>query len=117
MSAMGDRQRQLVVLSIKDDDGGVRVEVRDSGPGVAPQAVEQLFEPFHTTKAHGIGMGLWICRSIIEAHRGRLWVTSNPPHGAGFQFSLPGEAPKQLPSNATRAGRLRKRSAQPEGGG
>jgi signal transduction histidine kinase len=117
MSAMGDRQRQLVVRSINDDAGGVRVEVRDSGPGVAPHAAEHLFEPFYTTKAHGIGMGLWICRSIIEAHRGRLWVTSNPPQGAAFQFSLPGEAPKQLPSNATPARRPRKRSAQTEGGG
>jgi PAS domain S-box-containing protein len=117
MRAMGDRQRQLVVLSIKDDRGGVRVEVRDSGPGVAPQAVEQLFEPFYTTKADGLGMGLWICRSIIEAHRGRLWVTSNPPHGAAFQFSLPCEAPKQIPATGTRAARPRKRSARTDGGG
>jgi PAS domain S-box-containing protein len=116
MSAMRDRQRQLVVLSSKDD-GGVRVEVRDSGPGVAPHAAEQLFEPFYTTKAHGIGMGLWICRSIIEAHRGRLWVTSNPPHGAAFQFSLPGEAPKRIPATCTRAARPRKRSARTQGGG
>jgi signal transduction histidine kinase len=116
MSAMGDRQRQLAVLSIKDDDGGVRVEVRDSGPGVAPHAAEQLFEPFYTTKVRHRD-GAWICRSIIEAHRGRLWVTSNPPQGAAFQFSLPGDAPKQISANSTRAGRPRKRSGQPEGGG
>jgi signal transduction histidine kinase len=116
MSTIRDRRRQLAILSA-NDGSGVRVEVRDCGPGVDPDSAEQLFEPFYTTKADGIGMGLWICRSIIEAHRGRLWVTSNPPQGAAFQFSLPGEAPKQLPSNATRAGRLRKRSAQPEGGG
>jgi PAS domain S-box-containing protein len=112
MSAVRDRQRQLAVRSINDDDGGVRVEVHDSGPGVAPHAAEQLFEPFYTTKEGGIGMGLWICRSIIEAHRGRLWVTSHPPQGAAFQFWLPVEAPKQIPANGTRARRSRKRSVQ-----
>jgi signal transduction histidine kinase len=114
MSAVPDRQRRLAVLSIKDDGGGVRVEVRDSGPGVARHAAEQLFEPFYTTKEDGIGMGLWICRSIIEAHRGRLWVTSNAPHGAAFQFWLPGDAVKQKPDNGTRARRARRRSVRSE---
>jgi len=63
--------------------------VRDSGPGVAPDRAEKLFEAFYTTKAEGLGMGLSISRSIIEAHGGRLWATANEPHGAVFQFSLP----------------------------
>ena len=89
MSTIRDRRRQLAILSA-NDGGGVRVEVRDCGPGVDPDGAERIFEPFYTTKADGIGMGLWICRSIIEAHGGRLWVTPNPPRGAAFQFSLPG---------------------------
>jgi signal transduction histidine kinase len=88
MGTIRDRRRQLAVLSA-NDDSGVRVEVRDCGPGVDPDGTERIFEPFYTTKADGIGMGLWICRSIIEAHGGRLWVTPNPPRGAAFQFSLP----------------------------
>ena len=89
MSTIRDRRRQLAIVSA-NDGGGVRVEVRDCGPGVEPDGAERIFEPFYTTKADGIGMGLWICRSIIEAHGGRLWVTPNPPRGAAFQFSLPG---------------------------
>ncbi len=88
MGTIRDRRRQLAILSA-NDDSGVRVEVRDCGPGVDPDGVERIFEPFYTTKPDGIGMGLWICRSIIEAHGGRLWVTPNPPRGAAFQFSLP----------------------------
>jgi PAS domain S-box-containing protein len=113
LSAIRDRQRQLAVLSI-EDGGGVRVEVRDSGPGVAAHTAEQLFEPFYTTKADGIGMGLWICRSIIEAHGGRLWVAPNPPQGAAFQFSLPGRKLKQ--EGAARPDRPRRRSSRSEKG-
>ncbi len=65
------------------------VAVRDSGPGLAPESVDRLFESFYTTKLGGLGMGLSICRSIIEAHDGRLWATANTPHGAVFQFTLP----------------------------
>ena len=76
-----------------DGQNAVRVEVRDSGSGVDPDRAQQIFEAFHTTKAEGIGMGLSISHSIIEAHGGRLWVSPNLPHGAAFQFSLPlGEA-------------------------
>jgi signal transduction histidine kinase len=63
--------------------------VRDSGPGLAPESVDRLFESFYTTKLGGLGMGLSICRSIIESHHGRLWATANTPHGAVFQFNLP----------------------------
>jgi len=62
--------------------------VRDSGPGLTPESVERLFESFYTTKPDGLGMGLSICRSIIEAHGGRLWAGANEPRGAVFQFTL-----------------------------
>jgi len=112
MSTIRDRRRQLAILSANDGTG-VRVEVRDCGPGVDPDGAERIFEPFYTTKADGIGMGLWICRSIIEAHGGRLWVTPNPPRGAAFQFSLPGR--KLKAEWATRQGRQRRHSSRSEG--
>ena len=68
---------------------GVLVAVRDSGPGLAPASFERLFDAFYTTKADGMGMGLSICRSIIEAHGGRLWASANEPRGAVFQFTVP----------------------------
>jgi signal transduction histidine kinase len=63
--------------------------VRDNGPGLAPTKLNRLFDPFYTTKPDGIGMGLAICNSIIEAHGGRLWAGANDPRGAVFQFTLP----------------------------
>ena len=89
MSAMPAGRQGLAIVSVNDGVNGVRVEVRDSGPGIEPERAEQLFEPFYTTKPQGIGMGLWISRSIIEAHQGSLWATANVPHGAVFQFTLP----------------------------
>jgi len=70
----------------------VLVAVKDSGPGLAPASFERLFEAFYTTKPGGLGMGLSICRSIIEAHGGRLWVTANLPRGAIFSFTMPTHA-------------------------
>jgi len=70
-------------------EDGVLVAVRDSGPGIDPKHLNRIFEAFYTTKARGIGMGLSICRSIIDAHGGRLWAEANEPRGAVFQFSLP----------------------------
>jgi len=67
----------------------VVVEVRDSGTGLDPEGAERVFEAFYTTKAEGIGIGLSISRSIIEAHGGRVWASSNEPRGAVFRFSLP----------------------------
>ncbi|MBV8642367.1 MAG: hypothetical protein JO225_00435, partial [Candidatus Eremiobacteraeota bacterium] len=67
----------------------VLIAVRDSGPGLDPQCADRLFEAFYTTKPQGLGMGLAISRSIIEAHGGRLWTTPNTPNGAVFQFALP----------------------------
>ena len=92
MSELGDRPRKLVIASVGEGEQAVLVEVRDSGPGVDPERADELFEAFHTTKAHRIGMGLSISRSIVEAHGGRLWAGPNQPHGAVFRFSLPLEA-------------------------
>ena len=63
--------------------------MEDSGIGIAPEHSARLFNAFFTTKPDGMGMGLSICRSIIEAHGGQLWATANAPHGATFQFTLP----------------------------
>ena len=67
----------------------VLVTVADSGPGLSPGSLTRLFQAFHTTKPQGMGMGLAISRSIVEAHGGRLWATANEPRGAVFQFTLP----------------------------
>ena len=67
----------------------MHVAVRDWGPGLTPESSEHLFDAFYTTKPSGMGMGLSICRSIIEAHGGRMWATANIPQGAAFQFTLP----------------------------
>jgi signal transduction histidine kinase len=63
--------------------------VQDSGPGLTPESSERLFQAFHTTKPDGMGMGLSICRSIVEAHGGRVWAAASTPRGAIFQFKLP----------------------------
>jgi PAS domain S-box-containing protein len=90
MSSDDKGARELSIrIEQRQADGGVLIEVRDSGRGIDPGSLEQVFEPFYTTKASGIGMGLWICRSIIGAHGGRLWAEANEPRGAVFQFTLP----------------------------
>jgi PAS domain S-box-containing protein len=89
MADIGDGARDLLIESRRDNDGHVVVAVQDSGPGIDPENADRLFDAFFTTKADGMGMGLSICRSIIEAHGGRLWASSHAGHGATFQFSLP----------------------------
>jgi PAS domain S-box-containing protein len=89
MSAVDVGPRELTITTVIDEPGAVLVTVCDSGPGVDRENFERLFEPFYTTKASGMGMGLSICRSIIEAHGGRLWASANVPHGAIFQFTVP----------------------------
>src|SRR6266542_432939 len=81
--------RGLLISSGADDSKGVVVVVRDSGAGLDSKSLERLFEPFYTTKPQGMGMGLAICRSIIEAHDGRIWATTNEDRGATFHFTLP----------------------------
>jgi signal transduction histidine kinase len=81
--------RVLCVRSEVHDSGGVMVSVEDKGKGVEPSTIDRIFNPLFTTKAHGMGLGLSICRSIIEAHGGRLWVTANLPRGAIFHFTVP----------------------------
>jgi C4-dicarboxylate-specific signal transduction histidine kinase len=88
MSMMTGRQRELIIRSAKHPDG-VLIQVQDSGTGVDPQQTDRIFEPFFTTKAEGIGMGLSISRSIVEAHGGRLWAAPGSPHGAVFHLILP----------------------------
>jgi signal transduction histidine kinase len=87
--ASQDGERVLCVGSELHDSGSVTVSVADTGKGVEPSDADRIFNPLVTSKAHGMGMGLSICRSIIEAHEGRLWVTANPPRGAIFRFTVP----------------------------
>jgi PAS domain S-box-containing protein len=89
MSRVGESARELLVTTSQDEAGSVLVAVRDSGPGLASATLERLFEPFYTTKPSGLGLGLSICRSIIEGHGGRLWASANAPRGTVFQFTLP----------------------------
>ena len=89
MSTVENRQRDLAITTQNGEDDEVRVAVRDSGIGFDPPDVERIFDAFHTTKPGGMGMGLAISRSILEAHGGRLWATPNPDFGATFQFILP----------------------------
>jgi signal transduction histidine kinase len=89
MSESMQGQRQLHIRSANDESGRVGVAVEDSGPGLDPARADRLFEAFFTTKPEGMGMGLSICRSIIDAHGGRLWASPNLPNGAVFQFTLP----------------------------
>jgi PAS domain S-box-containing protein len=94
VEAMGSVEaapRELLI-STKQDHTGVVVAVHDSGPGIHPEHLEHVFKSFYTTKPRGTGMGLSICRSIIEAHGGRLWAEANEPRGAIFQFTLPAAA-------------------------
>ena len=91
MSGDGHNTRELQISTETDEPEGVRVAVRDTGPGLTPESLPRLFEPFYTTKAEGMGMGLAICRCIVEAHGGRLWATACEPHGTLFQFTIPAE--------------------------
>jgi signal transduction histidine kinase len=89
MSDDSEGARELLIRSGRAESGGVLVTVRDSGPGLAPATVDRVFESFYTTKPGGLGLGLSICRSIIEAHGGRLWASANVPRGVIFQFTVP----------------------------
>ncbi|HTO63017.1 MAG TPA: AAA family ATPase [Bradyrhizobium sp.] len=92
MGTVAKGSRNVVITTAQGEPDGVLVAVKDSGPGLAADSLERVFDPFYTTKPGGLGMGLSICRSIIEAHGGRLWVTPNQPLGAIFQFVVPAHA-------------------------
>jgi C4-dicarboxylate-specific signal transduction histidine kinase len=89
MSSIGEESREMLISTAQAEPDGLLVTVRDLGPGLNPEIFDQLFDPFYTTKAAGMGMGLSISRTIVEAHGGRLWATANSPKGAVFQFTLP----------------------------
>ncbi len=89
MSGIHDRPRELLISTTRTDSNGVLLAVQDSGSGIDPANLERVFEAFYSTKPGGMGMGLSICRAIIEAHGGKLWATEGAPRGAVFQFTLP----------------------------
>ncbi len=91
MSSVEDGVRELLIRTEQSETGVVLFAVHDSGPGIDPENLQRVFEPFYTTKTSGIGMGLSICRSIISGHGGRLWVAPNEPRGTVFQFTLPAQ--------------------------
>jgi signal transduction histidine kinase len=91
MSGVEDGNRELHISTVSMEAEGVCVSVRDTGHGLSPESLSRLFEPFYTTKPEGIGMGLSICRSIIEAHGGRLWAIPCEPRGALFRFTVPAD--------------------------
>jgi signal transduction histidine kinase len=89
MSTVDDRPRELLIRTERDEANQVRLSIKDSGVGLTTQAAEKIFEAFYTTKTDGMGIGLSISRSIIEAHRGRLWATPNDGPGSTFSFAIP----------------------------
>ena len=92
LSSVREGARELVITTGKGEPDGVLVVVRDSGPGLSSAGLDRIFEVFYTTKPGGLGMGLSICRTIIEAHGGRLWATAAQSQGATFQFTLPAQS-------------------------
>jgi len=92
MDTVTGRARTLRVKSVIREPDGVLIMVEDSGPGIDPENVDRIFNPFFTTKSQGTGMGLSISRTIVESHGGHLWASPNTGRGATFHFSLPTEA-------------------------
>jgi signal transduction histidine kinase len=88
--AVSEGAQQVLITTSQTESNDLYIRVQDTGPGLSPETLSRLFEPFYTTKPDGMGMGLSICRSIIEAHGGRLWATQHKdPRGALFQFTIP----------------------------
>ncbi|WP_084029548.1 PAS domain S-box protein [Bradyrhizobium sp. LMTR 3] len=103
MEGVDERAGALRINSEREAAGGVLVTISDSGPGLNPADVERVFEAFYTTKPKGMGMGLAICRSMVEAHGGRMWASANEPRGAVFQFSLPLEQDESVQARQIRS--------------
>src|SRR5579862_7289180 len=99
IEAMKDRGGELIITSKPNDNGQLLISVIDKGIGINPDQTEKVFDAFYTTKPHGTGMGLSICRRIIESHGGRVWVNSNPGHGTKFEFTLPMQTIPASPSS------------------
>jgi signal transduction histidine kinase len=93
MGTVTEGAREVLITTRRIELNDLYVGVQDTGPGLSPETLSRLFEPFYTTKPNGMGMGLTICRSIVEAHGGRLWVSACQPHGALFQFAIPVQTP------------------------
>jgi PAS domain S-box-containing protein len=89
MADVAPHDRQLTIRTNLAGNGSVHLSVADCGTGMAPDKLEHVFEPFYTTKSHGMGLGRTVCRTIIMAHGGSLWATNNPERGASFHFMLP----------------------------
>ena len=89
MGSLQERERSLLVKSEPSGGGNVLITVEDTGPGIEADNVDRIFDAFFTTKSHGMGLGLSICRSIIQAHGGRLWASTGMPYGAIFYIQLP----------------------------
>jgi C4-dicarboxylate-specific signal transduction histidine kinase len=103
--AMADNppSERTLAITTADEGSAVRISVSDRGTGIAGESVEAVFEPFVTSKEHGLGLGLAICRSIVNAHGGRMWAVNNPDRGATFHLVLPREE-AILPGGAPIAG-------------
>jgi PAS domain S-box-containing protein len=102
MGGIDEGTRELSINTEREAAGGVLVTVRDSGPGLDAADTESVFTAFYTTKPEGMGMGLAICRSMVEAHGGRMWASANEPRGAVFQFTLPLERDASIPARQVR---------------
>ena len=96
MRSVDDRPRQLLIRTESDNGNNVRLTVQDTGIGIEPEAIGRLFDPFYTTKEDGTGIGLSVSRSIVEAHRGRIWATKNDGPGSSFIFSIPSDLGSRL---------------------
>jgi PAS domain S-box-containing protein len=102
MGGIDEGTREFRINTERAAAGGVLVTARDSGPGLDPENVERVFTAFYTTKPKGMGMGLAICRSMVEAHGGRMWASANEPRGAVFQFTLPLQRDESIPAQHVR---------------
>ena len=100
--AMAGRARSALTVAARQADGAIEVTVSDNGPGLAPAAAASLFQPFKSTPADGLGIGLATCKAIVEAHDGRLWYEPGPSGGAVFHFTIPSAAAATNDADAPR---------------